>query len=195
METSEIQIGSESAFHMLRHFVDIQNSLREQLLKSGRTLDAIEKELKEPGSRFHTSFAHDIKMVLDQILKDGYKQDEGINGNLILVGKANDLDFPNGAGTLSVVHIDTIPKNERNKLFYRLNRGVQLLHYPVSQLPITAEYTVILKPTNPRPLFITGFPGPPAMPLPNHNMESGLYNLCNAYWKNHVFLVVPDDTF
>lgn len=192
METSDIHTGPESAFHMLRHFADIQDALREKLIKSGRTLEAIEKELKEPGSRFHTAFAHNIKMVLDQILKDGYKKDVGINGKLILVGKANELDFPNGAGTLSVVHIDTIPEKDRNKLFFRLNRGVQLLHYPVSQLPNTSEYTVILKPTNPRPLFITAFPGPPAMPLPDHNMESALYNLCKDYWKSHVFLVVSD---
>ena len=190
METSDIHIGPESAFHMLRHFVDIQDSLREQLIQSGRTLEAIEKELKEPGSRFHTVFAQDINMILGHISNDGYKKDRGVNGNLIWVGKANELDFPNGAGTLSVVHIDSIPEKDRNKLFIMQNRGLQMLHYPVAQLPNTAEYTVILKPTNPQPVFITAFPGPPAMPLPVRKMEQSLYDLCKIYWKTHAFLVM-----
>ena len=66
---------------------------------------------------------------------------------------------------------------------------MQLLHYHVDQLPDTAEYTVILKPTNQRPVFITAFPGPPAMPLPDPAMEQSLYVKCKSYWESHVFLV------
>lgn len=189
MVPSDIHIGPQSAFHMLRHFEGIQDDLREQLIRSGRTAEAIDKELNEPGSRFNPRFARNIEGLLTQILKDGYKEERSANGNIVWVGSANELQFPNGAGTLSVVHIDTIPEKGRNKLFYRKNRGVQLLHYQVDQLPDTAEYTVILKPTNQRPIFITAFPGPPAMPLPDRTMEKSLYEQCKSYWECHVFLV------
>lgn len=189
MTSSDIHIGPQSAFHMLRHFEGIQDELREQLIRSGRTAQAIDKELNEPGSRFHAGFARDIEGLLTQILRDGYKEERGANGNIVWVGTANIVQFPNGAGTLSVVHIDTIPEQDRNKLFYRQNRGVQLLHFQVDQLPDTPEYTVILKPTNQRPVFITAFPGSPAMPLPDRAMEQSLYEQCKSYWESHVFLV------
>jgi hypothetical protein len=190
MTTSSIHIGPQSAFHMLRHFKVLKDELSAELLKSGRTVDAIEKELNEPGSRFHTEFAEDIEGLLDQIIKDGYKEEMGLNGNAFWLGKADISKYPNGVGTLSVVSIETIPVNERTKIFYKQNRGVDLLHYEVDQLPTTAEYTVILKPTNQRPVFITAFPGPPAMPLPERSMEKSLYEQCKSYWENHVFLVL-----
>lgn len=190
MTTSSIHIGPQSAFHMLRHFHGIKDELRAELLRNGRTDEAIEKELNEPGSRFHAEFAQDIEGLLDQMIKDGYKEEIGVNGNVVWLGKADLSKFPNGAGTLSVVPVESILDNDRSKIYYRKNRGVQLLHYQVDHLPDTAEYTVILKPTNQRPVFITAFPGPSAMPLPEQNMEKSLYEQCKSYWENHVFLVL-----
>jgi hypothetical protein len=189
MNSSSIHIGSQSAFHMLRHFTGIKDELRAELLRSGRTVGAIEKELNTPGSRFHPEFAQDIARLLDQIIKYGYKEEIGLNGNTIWLGKADISEYPNGVGTLSVVSIDTISENERTKIFYRKNRGVELLHYQVDDLPNTADYTVILKLTNQRPVFITAFPGPPGMPLPDRAMEQSLYEQSKSYWENHVFLV------
>lgn len=189
MTSSDIHIGPQSDFHMLRHFTGINPELREKLLNAGRTQEAIEKELTEPGSRFNPDFAHDIVGLLDRILKDGYEETIGANGNLVWMGKADPTLFPEGAGTLSVVPLDSIPEDQRSQVYFSKNRGVDLLHFKVDSLPATPMYTVILKPTQQRPVFITAFPGPPAMPLPEHSMEKSLYEKCKTYWDGHVFLV------
>ena len=45
MRLDDINIGIQSQFHMLRHFVGITPELRDELLAAGRTKEAIEKEL------------------------------------------------------------------------------------------------------------------------------------------------------
>ena len=189
MDRQDINIGPQAAFHMLRHFVGIPELLRSELLRSGRTEEAIEKELREPGSRFDPEFAQDIESLLDRILEDGYEEEIGANGNLVWKGWADPNRFPKGAGTQSVVHIDTIPEGSKNLIYRMLNRGVELMHFKVGTLPQTNAYTIILKPTQTRPVFITAFPGAPAMPLPERSMEESLYHQCKAYWDTHVFLV------
>jgi len=192
MTSSDINIGPQAAFHMLRHFVGIPEKLRSELLRSGRTEEAIGKELREPGSRFDPDFAQDIEGLLDRILEDGYEEEIGANGNLVWKGWADPNRFPQGAGTQSVVHIDTIPEGSKSLIYKMVNRGVELMHFKVAKLPQTHEYTIILKPTQTRPVFITAFPGAPAMPLPERSMEQSLYEQCKAYWDTHVFLVEDD---
>jgi hypothetical protein len=192
MTSSDINVGPQAAFHMLRHFVGIPEKLRSELLRSGRTEEAIEKELREPGSRFDPGFAQDIEGLLDRILEDGFEEEIGANGNLVWKGWTDPNRFPQGAGTLSVVHTDTIPEGSRSLIYKMVNRGVELMHFKVGKLPQTHEYTIILKPTQTRPVFITAFPGPPAMPLPERSMKESLYQQCKAYWDTHVFLVEDD---
>ncbi|MEN9951523.1 MAG: hypothetical protein RLY85_2275 [Bacteroidota bacterium] len=192
MIIADINIGPNAAFHMLRHFVEIPEMLRLEMLRSGRTEEAIEKELREPGSRFETEFAQDIEVLLDRILEDGYEEEIGANGNLVWKGWADPNRFPHGAGTQSVVHIDTIPKGSKSLIYKMVNRGVALMHFKVGKLPLTHKYTIILKPTQTRPVFITAFPGAPAMPLPERSMVESLYKQCKAYWDTHLFLVEDD---
>ena len=189
MRLDDINIGIQSQFHMLRHFVGITPELRDELLAAGRTKEAIEKELNEPGSRFYPDFAHDIKGLLTRILDNGYQEETGSNGNMILKGSADPSIFSKGVGTLSVAHLQDIPEQQRDRIYFKENRGVDLMHFQVVSLPSTHEYTIILKPTESSLIFITAFPGPPAMPLPDFKMEKSLFEVCELYWNQHVFLV------
>ncbi len=184
-----ITIGNDSHFHMLRHFLGITTELRAGLIASGRAEEEIDKEQNEPGSRFYSDFANDIKGLLTRLLEDGYEEEIGANGNMILKGKADPTLFPKGVGTLSVVDVNSIPEHEKDKIFFKENRGVHLMHFVVDSLPSTNEYTVILKPISSSLIFITAFPGAPAMPLPDFKMEKSLFEACELYWKQHVFLV------
>lgn len=189
MRLADINIGIQSQFHMLRHFEGISDELRVQLLISGKTQESIDSELAEPGSRFYSNFATDITTLLQRLFSDVYVEELGGNGNIVLKGAANASTFPNGIGTKSVVPLEIIPIEDRDRIYYQVNRGVSLKHLKVEKLPITNEYTVILKPTDDKTLFITSFPGPPAMPLPDHQMNKDLYDKCKYFWEDHVFLV------
>lgn len=189
MEKDKIRYNLANEFHMLRHFVGITNELYAKLIKSSITVESIERELREPGSRFYPEFAINIQELLERASLYVYEEEIGVNGNIVLKGKVDPIRYLNGIGTLSVVHIDTIPEENRYLLYMQKNRGVDLLHYKVHTLPSTHDYTIILKPTKSRPVFITAFPGPPSMPLPESSLEKSLYDQCKAYWDRHVFLV------
>lgn len=189
MEINEIKYGIDSQFHMLRHFIGITAELRNELLASGRTEDVIEKELDQVGSRFYSDFADDINGLLKRLIDGGYEEEKGVNGNIVLKGKADMGLFPKGVGTLSVVSLNDIPKTKRKEIYHSKNRGVDLMHFKVEDLPSTNNFTIILKPTQTTPVFITAFPGLPAMPLPERNMQKLVYDQCVKYWNSHVFLV------
>lgn len=189
MENEKIVFSIQNDFHMLRHFEGISDELRQQLILSGKSNGSIERELTEPGSRFFSNFAIDITSLLNRLFSETHDEEMGGNGNILLKGKADAKEFPNGIGTLSVVPIKSIPVESLTKVYYQVNRGVSLKHLKVEKLPITNEYTVILKPNDDKPLFVTAFPGPPAMPLPVDTMEKNLFESCKTFWESHVFLV------
>ena len=189
MENEKIIYSLQNEFHMLRHFEGVSDELREQLLISGKTQESIERELAEPGSRFYSNFAPDITTLLQRLFSDVYVEELGGNGNIVLKGAANASTFPNGIGTLSVVPLENIPIEDRDRIYYQVNRGVSLKHLKVDILPSTLVYTVILKPIEAKNQFITAFPGPPAMPLPVDTMEKNLFESCKIFWDSHVFLV------
>ena len=189
MENEKIIYSLQNEFHMLRHFEGISDELREQLLISGKTQESIDHELAEPGSRFYSKFAPDITTLLQRLFSGVYVEELGGNGNIILNGEANIRAFPNGIGTLSVVPLESIPIEHRDRIYYQVNRGVALKHIKVDKLPSTHLYSVITRPIEAKRQFITAFPGPPAMPLPDSKMEKSFFDACELYWNQHVFLV------
>jgi hypothetical protein len=189
MENEKIIYSLQNEFHMLRHFEGISDELREQLLISGKTQESIDHELAEPGSRFYSNFAPDITTLLQRLFSDVYVEELGGNGNIALKGEANTSAFPNGIGTLSVVSLESIPIEHRDRIYYQVNRGVALKHIKVDKLPSTRLYSIITRPIEAKRQFITAFPGPPAMPLPVNTMEKSLFESCKTFWDSHVFLV------
>ena len=189
MEINQIDYTLVNQFHMLRHFQDTSDELIEQLRHSGYSNGEIKTELSEPGSRFYKNFADNITSLLKKVFKYGFTETIGANGNQVLTGKADSNDFIGGVGSKSVVSVSDLIESETAKVFFKKNRGIDLMHLNVDELPTTFDYTIILKPINGRFIFITAFPGEPAMPLPDHKLESALYDQCKQYWDNRVFLV------
>ena len=189
MVRSQITHTLDSAFHMLRHFEVLPVVLQEQLVAKGYSTTAMKNSLGAPGSRFSANFAQTIEDLLDRLfIQSSYTVGEGMNGNLLVHAAVVPEKYSGEVGTCGVMAIDTLEESMRAKIYRKKNRGVELLHLDVVELPQTDEFTLILKPANEHFIFITAFPGPPALPLPDHRMPSALYDTCRTFWENHVFL-------
>lgn len=189
LNANNIKYTLANQMHMLRHFEGLSDALDASLLRAGYTAKGIKKELTEPGSRFFRTFAADIPSLLERVFQYPLKEIPGDNGNLLLHGVVDRTDFPNGIGSSGVLPLTGIPSEEKSRIFIRRNRGIDLLHLEVEKVPSTHEFTLVLRPTNHGHVFITAFPGPPSMPLPNHRLKKPIYEQCKAYWQNHVFLI------
>ena len=183
-----ISFGNQSAFHMLRHFESATSEMSTTLINEGYAQKDIDNELSLVGSKFNGAFATNISSLLDRFQQYSYNETIGMKGNSILECKVPLSDFPNGIGTQAVVPIQDIPENERRFIYLKKTRDVELLHYKVPVFPITNVCTLILKPVKTGWLFISAFPGAPAMPIPISSMDLALYTNCKKFWDNHVFL-------
>ncbi len=188
IDIDAIQFNLQSAFHMLRHFETASPELNTTFINEGYSQKDIENELSLVGSKFNEAFAKDISSLLKRFQQFSYHETIGMNGNLILECNVPVSDFPNGIGTQAVISILDIPENERRFIYLKKNREVELLHYKVSNFPTANVCTLILKPVKNGDLFISAFPGSPAMPIPLSSMDMALYSSCKKFWDEHVFL-------
>ncbi len=188
VQIGDITYGIQSEFHMLRHFENAAPEVNTALVNEGYSQNDITNELSLVGSKFKSDFAISISSILDRFQQYPFNETIGINGNLILECNVPISDFPNGIGSQAVIPIQDIPENERRYISLKKTRDIELLHYKISDFPITSICTLILKPLNKGYLFISSFPGAPAMPIPLSSMDLALYTSCKKFWDNHVFL-------
>lgn len=177
---------------MLRHFEGMDDQLQSSLLKAGYVEKAFRAALTLPGSRFFSNFALDIPGLLEKICHYPFIQLETGDRNIQLNGQVPPTDFPNGIGTRAVLHVDELSARERAGIFLKKNRGLDLLHLQVDKIPVTWEFTLVVRPTQQGHVFITAFPGSPALPLPEHRLGRKRQEECKAFWEAHVFLVQGD---
>lgn len=189
LEPTNIKYRIDNAFHMLRHFEGMDEQLQTNLLRAGHVEKNIQAELALPGSRFFSNFALDIPGLLNRICHYPSVILETGDRNIQLNGQVSPADFPNGIGTKAVLHVDELSASQRAAIFLRKNRGLDLLHLQVDKVPPTWEFTLVLRPTQQGHVFITAFPGSPALPLPQHRLGRKRQEECKAFWDKHVFLV------
>jgi hypothetical protein len=189
MQQSEITFRVATQFHMFRHFELNPQILIEEVLSKGYNQKQVSDAINLPGSRFYSSFANDIPTLLEKVFAIGFEQSTGVNKNIVLYGKMPEVLFPNGIGNVGVVTKKNLTHIEQEQIYSSNNRSNKLLHLNVSLLPSTNEFVIVLKKTTNNYLFITGFPGSLAMPLPSSKMNPALRKLSREFWKEHVFLV------
>lgn len=189
MEKEDIVIPQSSHFHMLRHFSSVTDEQIDKFESAGITKATINIEMFRPGSRFFTQFASNTEQLVNAMFLYGFTSSTGENGNLILYCTVPTTDFPDGIGSKGVVALDQLTSLERDLVYEDTNRGVALLHLKVDNLPVCNDYTVILLPRESHFIFITAFPGKPALPLPDRSMNKFLFDKCKKFWFDHVFLV------
>jgi len=189
-----LQIGHNihNTFHMLRHFETVPGETIEALINCGYTNEDIEDELKLPGSRFFSSFADTIPALLNKVAESIYSIKQGLNDNLIINGNIPGNAPSEMIGTTSVTNLNNLSTKQKKSLFYKENRGVNLKHLIVDELPGTNEFSLIVKKELNNYFFITAFPGNSGLPIPDTSMNSALFKECSAFWEQQVFLITAE---
>ena len=182
MEKNQVNIPIEAEFHMLRHFEQCSAQSLDRI-RVQYSQEQIDSEMAQAGSRFYHSYATDIPSILDHVFARVFNQKTGNNGNVIL-----SLQTDTQVGENGVAEIDTLTQDQKDKIKFQNNRGLDLMHLQVDQLPPTNAYVLILKPIENGYNFITAFPGDEGMPLPYETLPEDLRKACKAYWDKHVFL-------
>jgi len=189
MDLGQVVIPEEVRFHMLRHFQQPSTQMLVEIKAAGKTDAEIGAELSISGSRFFPAFASSPEEVISHLATGDFEKAAGMNGNWLLHATVCGTEFPSGVGSLSVLPLEELTENQKEKLYIDNTRGAELWHLRVEKLPPTWEYTAIIKPSDSGMILLSAFPGPAGMPVPAKSMNNDLYEHCRAFWENHVFLV------
>lgn len=187
-DISRITTDARAQFHLLRHLHELDAASLQSIQDAGYDEKQIQLELQLPGSRFYQDFATGTVSLLSQFKNVSLAPVRGENGNIILSHIFDSDVFPHGIGTLSVIPLPDVPPDLHHQLYKKENRGIELWHLPVNKFPVTQVCTLILRPGDFKDYFITAFPGPAAMPLPDPGMPPDFFSRCSTFWENHVFL-------
>lgn len=188
MDKLQLTYNDRTLFHLLRHLSAINENALACLLKRGYDLSDIEKGLQLPGSKFHASFATDIKSLLahcdESLIQDSTFQ----NGYQHYIFQFDGFKYPKGIGTVGIISLEALKSVTTEKPFMKENRGLQLLHARVKQMPVTNTMTLVIKQQQSSDFLITAFPGTPALPIPKVTMNADVYAQSLKYWSGQVFL-------
>jgi hypothetical protein len=188
MDAHQLSYNDRTLFHMLRHFEFVNEQARICLKDSGYSMEIIDENLAMPGSKFHKTFASDIKSLMEQLNLGKIIQIQERKKYQEIIFDFYQTQFTNGIGTLGVCN-----KNELNALNasepkLKINRGIQLWHATISKMPTINQLTLVVKKQSTSNFLITAFPGLPALPLPLKNMNPLDLELSKQYWADKVFL-------
>ena len=183
-----ISYNDRILFHLLRHFSTINENALQCLIDRGYSKSLIDENLQIPGSKFHDSFATDIKSLMLQCATIKETNSLRQNGYLHISFEFEKMKFPNGIGTIGIISLDSLKSLTTCQPVLKKNRGHLLLHATVSKLPTTNLLTLVLKEQQSSNFLVTAFPGPTALPLPSTKFSTEFNETCKLFWEQHVFL-------
>ncbi|MEI6086463.1 MAG: hypothetical protein WCR66_02650 [Bacteroidota bacterium] len=188
MDFNQLSYNDHTLFHMLRHFEFVNEQARICLKNRGYSMEIIDENIAMPGSKFNKSFATDIKSLVEQLKLGKTIQIQGRKKYQEIIFDFNQTEFTNGIGTLGVCNINELNALNTSEPKLKMNRGIQLWHATISKMPTINQLTLIVKKQSTSNFLITAFPGLPALPLPQKNMNPLDLELSKQYWADKVFL-------
>jgi hypothetical protein len=188
MEFLPLGYNDHTMFHMLRHFELVNQQAIGCVRERGYSNDSIVEFLKMPGSKFHRSFATDIKSLAERLKLGNPVQMQERKKYLEIIVDFNQTEYPEGIGTLGVCNRTELATIKASIPFLKMNRGWELWHAKVMQIPTTHQLTIVVKKQSSTYFLITAFPGLPSLPLPQKNMNTLDLELSKQYWEDKVFL-------
>lgn len=188
MDVLQLSYNDRTLFHMLRHFENINDLARNCLIQRGYSHDAIDKGLAIPGSKFHPSFATDLKTLCENLKGIEFcnptQRDKYFEYHFLFKLE----DFPNGIGKKGIISLKELEQDSSIKMLQKFNRGILLNHAFVKTIPNEWNITLVIKPQRNYHLLITAFPGVSTMPIPKQNMNKIEWELSSKFWEQHCFL-------
>jgi hypothetical protein len=166
----------------------LNESARICLNNRGYSIEDIDANLAMPGSKFHQDFATDIKTLSEQLKLGKVIHDQERKKYQEIVFDFDKNIFPNGIGTLGVCNRKELENLTASEPILKINRGIELWHSSVNQIPTTHQLTIVVKKQAASYFLITAFPGLPALPLPQKKMNPFDLELSKQYWADQVFL-------
>jgi hypothetical protein len=188
MNFHQLTYNDHTLFHMLRHFEYVNELARECLKDRGYSMGVIDENLAIPGSKFHETFANDIKSLVEQLKLGKAIQILKRKKYREIIFDFNQTEFTNGIGTLGVCNQNELNALNASEPKLKMNRGIQLWHATISKMPTINQLTLVVKKQSTSWFLITAFPGLPALPLPQKNMNPIDLELSKQYWADKVFL-------
>lgn len=188
MDISKISYNDHTLFHMLRHFECINENARHCLLQRGYSHAQIDANLSMPGSKFHSSFATDIKSLVAQLAEREIMRINSVGKYSEYLTSFKTSELVQGIGTKALVHIIELELVGATGIVEKMNRGIILKHATVPILPNEWELTFVLKQQQNYNLLITAFPGLPTLPLPKKGWKKALNETAIKYWEEQIFL-------
>jgi hypothetical protein len=188
MNFHQLTYNDHTLFHMLRHFEYVNELARECLKDRGYSMGVIDENLAIPGSKFHETFANDIKSLVEQLKLGKAIQILERKKYREIIIDFNQTEFTNGIGTLGVCNQNELNALNASAPKLKMNRGIQLWHATISKMPTINQLTLVVKKQSTAWYLITAFPGLPALPLPQKNMNPIDLELSKQYWADKVFL-------
>jgi hypothetical protein len=173
---------------MLRHFEYVNEQARICLSDRRYSNEVIDANLQMPGSKFHKAFATDIKSLVQQLALGKTIQIHERKKYQEIVLEFDKNIFPNGIGTKGVCNRRELENLKASEPGLKNNRGLDLWHASVHQLPKTHQLTIVVKKQATSYFLITAFLGLPALPIPQRNMNPLELELSKQYWADQVFL-------
>lgn len=180
--------NDRTLFHMLRHFEKIHEAANTCLLNRGYQQKKIDAAFQMPGSKFHPSFAQDLKMLEQHCYGGKIIGQDKIGAYLHIKLKFKTEKFPLGIGRLGVVPKKELSNLGTSDIYIKDNRGVPLQHASVNELPNSWVLSLVLKPQKNYLLLITAFPGNWALPIPSARMRQADLEASLQFWEEHIFL-------
>lgn len=188
MDFNQLSYNDHTLFHMLRHFEYVNEQARICLNDRGYSMESIDENLAMPGSKFHSSFATDIKSLVAQLKIGKQIQIQERKKYQEIVLSFEKFNLADGIGSVGICFRNELDTLYAKQPVLKFNRGVQLWHSLVSKLPNTYEMTVVLKKQKNSYFLITAFPGLPALPIPHKKMNLVELELSKEFWEDKVFL-------
>ena len=142
MNFHQLTYNDHTLFHMLRHFEYVNELARECLKDRGYSMGVIDENLAIPGSKFHETFANDIKSLVEQLKLGKAIQILERKKYREIIIDFNQTEFTNGIGTLGVCNQNELNAcadkdkivNELIKEIAALKKENDQLHKKIIQL-------------------------------------------------------------
>ena len=186
-----LDFGWEAQFHILKHFVTIDETYRNLLLMNGFSQDYIDQQLKTVGSVFDKSFSNNPQELLRTLINN--KQFiTSINETEFTKEIQFDVEsiYDDGVGFDNLISLAELTSNQKNTV-YKRKIGDELFFHISTHFKRTNIVNMIVAKLEKGYSIITIFPGTYAPPFPNEKKQNKIeYKISIDFWNKHAFITV-----